>query len=868
MSEVLRLCLILLGMCCHVALANAATEDPHYILKRAVYRLELVGTPLARILCTARDPNSGASDTVVWDPQERRSPVRYALLPSKEPTLAGVPEISCRSEQVLVDGGARPDTALWYVQARTSDSAAPVPAAAAPAAAAAPELDEGNNSWSVTLSLKTASPADGPQLPSADPSLSVTVTLVEGKEKTRVLDQLNDGIQTSRLRSLDPTTTLVTDALTALATVALDRAENAGKEYARRLMRESLCENLTVRTVTDGLEGSLLAVILRELNWPPEQRLLRNTCALIETLRIDELVSAKDALWKAVGVDAATLAAAFLGENLGAVKEARLGEIVQSLSGVVHNALTTGSTTTERDAQVLVLTLARIGVYEQHGVVDKGDWQYALELGMAVLQDCLRAGECSADQLERLLEQEIDLDDADDVREWAALPGILGRAASVLRPPPGTSPAVTAANAVSVALDIVELAFSQVELPDDTFTICLSQEDAKRRGFTHRATADICEDSSAKRYVPQSVHVPVALYTAIKDFKAGNGRCATLEESEWAKVHLGTTATNTLEAWTKGCSLKEYDSTQLMKILPKLKDEILDIGWKRPIERALGLVRTLRGIVAALQGGEVTAAVVDLGKVFESAIVDECARQGDQRCSLPVTSSQLKKGFRILTGLATYGASYRKADANEEPGEIEKLRAEERQKAVESLIDAVTDRSERYRDTIWSLGANVAFTGDYRVVGKGGDDSPNYVNKVPLSLPMGVAFQWLPNEGTTFLGKPGVHVMLSVIDLMQFATLGGEESNESDDTTTNPPPGPGEMSTEEPEDDLDPPDAEFTSALRLGLQVGMLLGEPSYPIALSGHAAWIPRVDYGEFPRQEWSVGVSLGVFVPFIDFN
>jgi len=961
--------LILMMVAGLTAHAGAAPRDEyHYTLKRAVYRLELGGTPVARILCTVRDDVSGASDTVIWDPEDRRGAVRYALLPSGrqqlspeqavplakslaaklipillqpeleaaetarkalmaevakkgsaatlkqlrseadnkqrqfaaaatalEPELvqwlavgldttlrqtstdvdamsvafisrAGPlspglqrhktklegyfssqinrawrqlliqelgltalhPVVACRSEHRVVDGGDGSDTILWYV-----------------------DPESGTDARERYLTVESSVSGAG----AAAPVVTVRFESVTGPERERVLDQRNDGVQTSRLRSLDPTTALATDALTALATVALERANDAGKEYARRAMREFLCDHLTVGEIQRGLKGSVLAETLEKLNWPAEQHLLRNTCALIDTLRIDELVSAKDAIWKAVGIDAAALASAFLANTLSSNKDDGLKNVLGGVAGLVSNALTSGSTTTERDAQVLLLTLARIGI--PRDVDDRSEqrgWRYAVELGMAVLQECLRVGECSADELERLLDEEIELDRAASVSGWAELPAILGRAASVLRPPPGTSPTTTAANAILVLLDVVERALGQVVVPDaQKLNDCLPLkgrplsvlEKVECQGLRLTDDLDVQESISFGLLVGQTLHTA-----------NGKALCLSPGQAAWVQAHLNKTPRNTTPSDPRireqpSCSTKGHVAFAAGVLTSEDEEEVLkvvaNIGWKRQIDRALALLRTLRGVAAALQGGDVTTVVVDLGKVLETAVTDECERQGaGKKCRLPVTSAQLRKGFRILSALAAYGASYRKAEDGEDSGELEKLRAEEREKAMESLIDSVTDRSERHSEMIFSLGANVAISAEYRWVPGGGLD---YWNRVPLSMPVGIAFQRLPNQGTTFLGRPGGHVMLSVLDLTQYATVGGEPEDKNDAKLSAPEP-------------------EFGTALRLGVEVGLLFGEPSFPITACVNTAWIPHVNYDGDERDEWSFGGSVGVFIPFIDFN
>jgi hypothetical protein len=183
------------------------------------------------------------------------------------------------------------------------------------------------------------------------------------------------------------------------------------------------------------------------------------------------------------------------------------------------------------------------------------------------------------------------------------------------------------------------------------------------------------------------------------------------------------------------------------------------------------------------------------------------------------------------------------------------LRAEERKKALDSLIEAVTDRTDREGDFVISLGANVNLGFDGRFP-NGATSEDEYVNALPLSLRTGLAFQLLPNRRSWL--PLGGHVMVSALDLAQFATLNATDPEAS---VENADPNAEETAPVAPK-------AEITTAVRFGLELGVLFGKPSFPIAVTGQFAYVPKVTYGWLTRSEWSVGASVGVFVPFFDFN
>lgn len=757
-----------------------AQQAKHYVLKRDVFALSLEGTPVVRVLCTVRDEKSGASETLIWDPSDRNSNVRYALLPASGRT----PTLSCRSLQTTIGG------ALVYYKAT------------------------GNGPITLTLQPKDKSQAEDKE--QAEDDLTVSFDPIEDEEKELVLSQRTGQVQTTRLRSLDPTTALVNDALTALAAIALDRAKTASKGYASNVIKNELCDKLTVGKVGESLPESGLKKALDSLRWPSNRRLLHNTCALIETLRLDELVSAKDAVWKAVGVDASALASEFLKITLnGSANTEQLGKLMQATSALIGSALT-GSTTTERDAQVLLLGLGKVGL----SYVDdrlQGDWRFLLELGMAVLEDCLRGSECSADELDRLLRQELklafgsSLDPSLVIAQWPELPALLGRAANVLRPPPGTDPRTTAANAVALMLDVAEHTVRTRE--EKEMTICLNHK-------AQEVLKDIAESLNEK-LAPQ-----------------GTARC----ESGGVRYRVGDFKAASLKKPAAGQGTSPENNQDAKKKL-KMLEEVAQSAIDREKENAFALIGTLRAISTALSTGDVTTAIVEFERVFESAIVETCAKR--PLCASDLKTLRLKRGFRVLAAVATYGASYRQPDGTKESAELERQRAEERRRAMESLVDSVTDRSDRHREWLFSLGANVALGPDWRLV-KGDED---YLNKAPLSLRTGLAFQYLPGD---HFWKAGFHGMISVLDLAQYATIGETK---------------GSGAEPEPKDDT-LPEPGVATALRLGAELGACFGDPAFPMTLTVQGGYIPRVDYGDNPRPEWTVGGGLGIFVPFLDFN
>lgn len=817
----------------------------HYRLKRHAYRLRLEGNALTRVVCSV-GMEDGTSDTVTWDPEERRGPVRYALLPqsfseSKAAVCAAMADICSPTASAPACGSVRracdaPERSAADVhescmsmhkvcEDQTSNScrivlqhcSVPAPHVACRAEPLLLSSEAGSTVISYAtdftdkyedLELEGTVVSDSSGYPSGPPPIKISVSIVRGAEKEGVLSRATGLENSTRLRSLDPTTRIVGDALTALATVALDRAKSAGKQYVREIVRENLCENLTVESVRDQLTGSTFSDAVDQLPWDEKQPLLKNTCRLLNSLNIDELISSPDVLWKSLGVDIAMLSTEIilnkLSKNAGQA-EAGLRQVLAAAQALLISSLVDGATTTERDAQLLILQLGTLGFSKEF------DWSTGLEIGIAILQECLRNGACTADVLKQSFEREVKVAEKEYLlQSWPELPALLGRAADVLQPPPGTTSRVTAANALALALDVTDKALA--------FAVPLCAGNDGLKEATWKDSSWLCEAPGLLFVSPRdgrhdALCVPsiVAQGTPNSDYEVDNATCSNASD---VLVHL---------EFLRGDD-SPFKASQGRELLDSQKR----------LKQTRDVMASLRGLVHALQDGDVATAASGLAQTIANCVSEHC--EGNEQCD-KANWTGLGKSFRIVTALATYGASYRTGSDDVTSAEVEKARADERKKAVESLIDAATDRTDREGDWVWSLGTNVGLGYD-RLWRNGRED----VN--PLSLRTGLSIQRL---SASFV--PG-HLMFTLLDLAQYALLVEESTGEGEET------------------ELKTPKAEVSTALQLGAELGWVFGKPSNPILLAIHAGWAPRVSIGGEAKSETVVGVSAGVFVPFIDFN
>lgn len=792
---------------------------------------------------------------------------------------------------------------------------------------------------------------DTPQEGHGSGDITISATILGEPDSNDVLKQFYSFEADTRLRSIDPTV-VINDLLGTLATIALERAREASKSYVRTYLHDNLCAKLTVGELKRGLMknededkdkdkfASPIVAALLHVDWPDDRMLLQTTCRLLETMRIDELASARDAVWRAIAIDAADLGGAVVESALKQALPTKQDEneeivrIVAASKDIMKSVILGNTATTERDLQVMILNLGRVGLKKLSNDIEKLPeeyWRCGLEVGMAILQECLQGDECTANELRRLLELELQLIEKQPqthictqkaVEHWPKLPTLLGRAADVLRPAPGVSPKMTAVTAFELVLDVAEhvilehakaeLKRTEKDLKDAQAALDAlhtKQKESKQALSAVETTVnDAVKNSDGKRSLDTTVvealqeqfkklkqsqqqeqdtrekWLEFAERTLEETRKGGGdpGNSEAIKKSEAKVTETLDTLSTKIEALPDKPDLQiiqtqlteleksrksaQTEQDKLVKLVKKKEDSKTD-EEKRAEERkqnaeaafeearrnvrkeyVLAMIQALRAVTATLRGEDPATTVAQLAAVIKKSVTDYCTqtvKDVHSKCKSPLTSAQLQRGLAVIAALASYGASYRSTSDSEDAAEVAKLRAEERKKALEEVIDAFTDRSQRRGEEVWSLGSNVSlgYQRSYNREKNSGDDIAleGSVNRNALSLPMGLAYQRLPQKD-----QLGGHVMLTVLDLSQYLTLS---------------------------EDMKIPEPELTSALRLGIEAGLLWGEPNFPISLTLGIAWLPQVTYQDDAGQTGSyrevrVNGSIGIYVPFLDFN
>ncbi len=122
----------------------------------------------------------------------------------------------------------------------------------------------------------------------------------------------------------------------------------------------------------------------------------------------------------------------------------------------------------------------------------------------------------------------------------------------------------------------------------------------------------------------------------------------------------------------------------------------------------------------------------------------------------------LRKLSSFLGAVASYAEVYR-ATKDSDPAAARKAR----KAALESLIDSATDRAERGGDRVVSLGSNVGLAMTWSSLYQRNDDALRQPTP-GLRVPLGLSVQWLPQPRA----KCGLYLSAQLADLGQFVRRG------------------------------------------------------------------------------------------------
>lgn len=843
------------------ALAEGTPPQPsERILKRELIELSLSSVPIVRVSCTLTGYRGddfrqlSESKIVQWDPESNlpltrrlrvRGDARWGIQCGSEPlTLERATHLQPTPAAGIIPGvAAQPPSSvrstlapLTYSLFRAAGDGSSSPPLERMRGQTLLEVIPGKQSCHddpdethihncVLLALiledatepySTNAPRENLPDAKAFPSLRVSI---------REMDKIpvsagDDGSTIATNRSLIPFEQLAEDLATTVAEVAVDRAKTNATELIKDRLSETFCERLVLDNLRQLARGGPIS------SWIPadgDGALLPNTCRAVRGVRVSEMAASGLALRRALTLDLTTLAFTAL-TNLATspfdeptfVKRMDLARTMKVVSSMAVAMMTSRNEVTERQAQAMLLGLASADGFIG---VASGTWRDLLLTGTAILTECLQQGECSADQLQRLLSEEEVV--AAALEGWPDLPRMLVRMREVLRPAAGTPTDETVAKAMNIALDVIEYAVEQ--------------------GIEH--TADQREGNVIRKLSSAKAHL------------------STVEPRHWselAKVASTLNPDGSDEKW----KLKDACWKPLATIAQSWEvtldnDEcgaLLQLAWekdrvKRKREWNKDRINLLRSLVNASVDHKYGIAIQLAGSLLADLVRQECTE--DKKCKVAITSASVEKWFGVLGAFSSYAASYNENPTEDSQGEqLSQYRAEQRKKAMNDLIDAATDRRGRGLDSVYSVGVFVGVATGQRYQRISGDCKRAAADCTSrsgaqewsegLSLQTGVSYELLP-KGESWK-RFGLHVQLTFLDLGRF--LSASEGKRAD--------------------------AEVITPLYFGGQLGVLLGDPKYSALVAFDGGYAPGMHYGNesLSRGGFHAGLIAGMYVPFIDFN
>jgi hypothetical protein len=227
-------------------------------------------------------------------------------------------------------------------------------------------------------------------------------------------------------------------------------------------------------------------------------------------------------------------------------------------------------------------------------------------------------------------------------------------------------------------------------------------------------------------------------------------------------------------------------------------------------------------------------------RVFERYRIDR-ANFPDSVKQSRKSVAALRRATGILTAILTLVdlREMRAAESDSpEAGKSREANRDARKKAMESLIDSATDRSNREREWVASFGAAVGGFGGGQWIGEANGFRPNWMYP-QLALPIGFSLQYLP---------PSTAVGVGFSASLTFADLGQYIAYKKDGAVAA---------------------ARWDTFFAPGLQVGAMIGTSSTSFMLTLDGRYAPTLyTERESGPGAFRLGLGLTYFVPFWDFN
>jgi hypothetical protein len=213
----------------------------------------------------------------------------------------------------------------------------------------------------------------------------------------------------------------VTELLGILAEVAIDRAKAGAFELVAAQAREIVCDKLVWTPAFRrqlGLDPGLTCKPSSEVAPATDdtaacEPLLPRTCDAVKHLRMQELASSAEALYRDLVGDLTELGMTIVSQQLTRSPQQRkvieaFNAPLQTVSKMIADAVIKRTAPTRRDAQLLVTELASIdwpAQLELSASSSEADWLFAcgLDYGFAVVEECASSEGCAPSRVTDLL---------------------------------------------------------------------------------------------------------------------------------------------------------------------------------------------------------------------------------------------------------------------------------------------------------------------------------------------------------------------------------------------------------------------------------------------------------------------------------
>lgn len=399
------------------------------------------------------------------------------------------------------------------------------------------------------------------------------------------------------------------------------------------------------------------------------------------------------------------------------------------------------------------------------------------------------------------------------------------------------------------------------EMPAGTFTpileptarnlalqVALSSARVYVQALALRAPEQLAENDRIQAAAPAAAGPPPAVLREAIDIATIIDMQATLCRTVYPAGPCPTIPAELFD-WTnlavRALTVQRPDMTDLKGALRAGVHLILDTLIEVQTERTVGgnpdpamatrlaVVKRAKAIAVAAVDMDLPHLITGLAQIARTSLLDDCNDDCADR----------RKVSALLSGIAAYASTYVEVPegaSEEDVARFAEAQHAARKEALESVIDAATDRRGREGDGVWSLatGAGVAFPSWQRA------ESTTSWLKEPLqvSVPLGVAYQKLPAGAWWKKGVPW-HVMATVLDLGSYI-------------------GKDKITNEKP---------DWQAIVAPGIQVGIPLSvSPSHFFVLGWSLSYAPRFKSTPDDQVRGAVrsGAFVTFFVPLWDFN